>query len=452
MNRFEEMTEGPLKLLIGRMAGPSIASMLVTAVYNMVDTYFVGFIGTSATGAVGVVFSLMAVILAIGLFFGHGSGNAISRSLGEQRQEDAARMLSTGFFCCFALGVLIAVFGLLFLEPLAKLLGATETILPYACDYMRYILLGTPFMAATLTLNNQLRFQGSPKNGMVGMVAGAALNIALDPIFIFLLDMGTAGAGLATMLSQMFSFGLLLWGCTREGNLRIRLEDFHLTKQALWEMVRGGFPSLARQLLSAAAAIALNRAARTYGDAAIAAMAVVNRIMSFVNSTVLGLGQGYQPVCGFNYGAGRYKRVLEGYNFCQRISLLAMVIAGLLGFIFARPLVILFQDDPQVAEIGARALRFQCLAFPLMGYVVIANMLFQNIGLALQSSFLAIARQGLFFLPILFLLTPTLGLLGLQISQPLADFLTGLFVLPMSLSACKKLREMSPPPSDASTP
>ena len=214
-DRFIQMTQSPLKGLILRMAVPSMASMLVTAIYNMVDTYFVGFIGTSATGAVGVVFSLMAIIMATGLFFGQGSGNAISRALGEQRQEEASHLLSTGFFCCFGVGVVIAVVGLIFMEDLARLLGATETILPHACGYMQYILIGTPFMAASLTLNNQLRFQGSPKNGMFGIMAGALINIVLDPIFIFALDMGTAGAGLATMLSQFCSFCILLYGCTR---------------------------------------------------------------------------------------------------------------------------------------------------------------------------------------------------------------------------------------------
>lgn len=442
MDRFTEMTEGPLKKLICRMAGPSMASMLVTAVYNMADTYFVGFIGTSATGAVGVVFSLMAVIMATGLFFGHGSGNAISRALGEQREEVASHMLATGFFCSFGMGALIAGAGLLFLEPLARFLGATETILPHACGYMRYILLGTPFMAASLTLNNQLRFQGSPKNGMLGIVSGALINIALDPIFIFALKMGTAGAGLATMLSQMFSFSLLLYGCTRAGNLRIRPKAFAVTRAAAWEMLRSGFPSMARQLLSAAATIALNRAARGYGDAAIAAMAIVSRLMSFANSAVLGFGQGFQPVCGFNYGAGRYDRVLAGYRFCQRTALTALLVAAGAGLAFAGPLVAVFRDDPAVLAVGVRALRLQCATFPLVGFVIMANMLFQNIGAALPASLLSIARQGLFFLPALLLLAPLLGILGLQLSQPIADICTFCLALPMSLRACKRLGEM----------
>ena len=440
-DRFSQMTEGPLKGLILRMAGPSIVSMLVTAIYNMADTYFVGFIGTSATGAVGIVFSLMAVIMATGLFFGHGTGNAISRALGERREEEASHLLSTGFYCCFAAGLLITIVGLLFLEPLARLLGATETILPHACGYMRYILLGAPFMAASLTLNNQLRFQGNPKSGMFGILSGALINIVLDPLFIFGLNMGTAGAGLATMLSQMFSFGLLLYGCTRGENLRLRFRAFALTRATALEMMRAGFPAMARQLLSAAATIALNWAARDYGDGAIAAMAVVSRLMSFANSAVLGFGQGFQPVCGFNYGAGRYDRVLAGYRFSQKTALCALLILAGAGLLFAEPLVALFRDDAMVLSVGVPALRFQCLTMPCMGYVVIANMLFQNIGEALPASFLSIARQGLFFLPALGLLAPMLGVLGIQLAQPVADILTFAAALPMSLGACKKLAE-----------
>lgn len=448
-DRFIQMTQSPIKGLILRMAVPSMASMLVTAIYNMVDTYFVGFIGTSATGAVGVVFSLMAIIMATGLFFGQGSGNAISRALGEQRQEEASHLLSTGFFCCFGVGMVIAVVGLLFMEDLARLLGATETILPHACGYMQYILIGTPFMAASLTLNNQLRFQGSPKNGMFGIMAGALINIVLDPIFIFALDMGTAGAGLATMLSQFCSFCILLYGCTRGGNLPIRFRDFALTRAAAWEILRTGFPSMARQLLSATAAIALNWAARDYGDAAIAAMAIVSRLMSFANSAVLGFGQGYQPVCGFNYGAGRFDRVLEGYRFCIKTAVLSLVLLAALGLLFAQPLVGLFRDDPAVTAIGIPALRFQCITLPLMGYVIIANMLFQNIGAAGFASLLSIARQGLFFLPILLVLASALGLLGIQLTQPVADAFTFCLTLPMSLWECRRLRKKSQAPEGA---
>lgn len=440
---YKQMTQAPLKRLICKMAVPGVISMVITAVYNMVDTYFVGQLGTSASGAVGIVFSLMALILAIGLFFGHGSGNYISRELGAQRMENAEAMFSTGFFLCLAVSSALAVIGLIFLEPMVRLLGATETILPYACDYTRYILLGAPFMAGTLTLNNQFRCQGSPILGMIGVAAGAVINIVLDPLFIIKWGMGTGGAGLATMISQMVSFLiLLLQGLRGRGDtMRLRLRCFTLRADFIKEIIRTGFPSFARQMLTAASTICLNHAAGVYGDAAIAAMAIVARTMGFVNSAILGFGQGYQPVCGFNYGSHRYDRVLEGFRFCvyTATGILLFTCAG--GFIFAERVVGLFRDDPEVIAFGARALRMQCAVFPLVGYVVVSNMLFQNIGYTGKATLLALARQGIFFLPLLYLLTAFLGKLGIQLAQPLADVFTFAMALPMGLKVIRQLRE-----------
>ncbi len=436
------MTGAPLKPLICKMAMPGIISMVISAVYNMVDTYFVGKLGTSASGAIGVVFSLMALILAIGLFYGHGSGNYISRELGAQRMENAERMLAAGFSLCIATSVLLAVFGLLFLVPLVRLLGATDTILPYACDYTRFILLGAPFMAGSLTLNNQFRCQGNPMRGMFGMAAGALINIALDPLFILHFNMGTGGAGLATMLSQMASFLLMLCGCLRGNAMRLRFKYFLPSLAHCREIVMTGFPSFARQMLSAVSTICLNHNAGLYGDAAIAAMAIVARTMNFVNAAVLGFGQGYQPVCGFNYGAGHYTRVLDGFKFCTRVITGSLLAACALGFFFAEPVVALFRDDPAVIELGAAALRLQCAVFPLTGYVVISNMLFQNIGYTGKATVLALARQGIFFLPLLYILTPLLGLRGIQLTQPIADLCTFAVALPMGLKVVRRLREL----------
>ena len=441
--KYRHLTGDPVEGLVCRLAVPSMVSMLVTAFYNMADTFFVGMLrNNSATGAVGVVFSLMAVIQAVGFFFGHGSGNFISRTLGGHHPEEAGQMAATGFFCALATGGVIAVLGLLFLDPLARALGSTETILPYARDYMGFILIGAPYMTASLVLNNQLRFQGSAAYGMVGIASGAVLNIGLDPIFIFVLDMGVAGAALATILSQLVSFCLLLVGCTRGGNLHIRISNVRLQKRFFREILRGGLPSLARQGLSSVAAICLNHAAQPYGDAAIAAMSVVSRIMNFASSALIGFGQGFQPVCGFNYGAQLYGRVRRAFWFCVKVSTVCLVVIAAAGACFSPQLIEVFRDDPVVVEYGARALRLQWLSFPTVGFVTMSNMMLQTIGRTRPATVLAMGRQGLFFLPFILVLPGFLGMLGVQLSQPLADLLTFVIAVPIQLHVLRQMARL----------
>ena len=437
--KFIRMTTAPIPKLICSLAVPTILSMMVTSFYNMADTFFVGKLGKAATGAVGVVFSLMAMIQALGFFFGHGSGNFISRKLGARRFEEASAMASTGFFSAFFFGCLLAVFGLIFLDPLTNLLGATPTIFPYARDYLRIILFGAPFMTSSLVLNNQLRYQGSAVYGMVGIVSGAVINIGLDPLFIFTFQMGTAGAALATILSQIVSFTLLLIGSARGSSLRISIRKVSLKFHTYVEIARGGLPSLCRQGLGAAAVVCLNLAAGPYGDQAIAAMSVVAKITNFAASALLGFGQGFQPVCGFNYGAKRYDRVIRAFWFCVKVSSLFLVVVSALGIVFAQPLVAVFQSDPEVVEIGTLALRLQWASFPLFSFITLTNMMLQTMGKAAKASLLAMARQGLFFLPALWILTASLGLFGLQLSQTVADVLTFLLALPLGLSTLKRL-------------
>ena len=430
--------------LICRLALPCIISMLVTAFYNMADTFFVGMLkSNSATGAVGVVFSLMAIIQAVGFFFGHGSGNFISRELGKHNYEEASNMAATGFFAALAAGLLICVLGQIFLEPLAYFLGSTDTILPYAKAYLRVILIGAPWMTASLVLNNQLRFQGSAAYAMVGIASGAVLNIGLDPLLIFVFGMGVAGAAWATIFSQFVSFCLLLIGCTKGGNLHIHISRVQLKWPYYAMIIKGGLPSLARQGLASVATICLNQAARSYGDAAIAAMSVVQRIMMFGASAMIGFGQGFQPVCGFNYGARLYHRVKEGFWFCVKTSTVFLFAVGTLGFIFAPQLVALFRDDPQVIAYGATALRFQCVTFCFQGWVVMSNMMLQTIGRTAPATFLAMARQGVFFIPLVWILSAAFGMLGIQMTQTVSDCLTLICAIPIQL---KVLRELSASP------
>lgn len=439
--KFDRMTKTPIPRLIGELAVPTIISMLVTSFYNMADTFFVGKINTSATAAVGIVFPLMAMIQAFGFFCGHGSGNYISRQLGAHNFEDASKMSATGFVTAFVLGLGILVVGFLFTDPLLHIMGSTETILPYARSYMRIILIGAPYMTASLVLNNQLRFQGSAFYSMIGITTGAVLNIVLDPLFIFVLDMGVAGAALATIISQFVSFCLLIAGTFRGGNLRLNLRDFSPSLKYYQNIVKGGAPSLFRQGLGSFATVCLNLMAGPYGDAAIAAMSIVTRISQFAASVVIGFGQGFQPVCGFNYGAKLFKRVQEGFWFCVKFCTSVLLVAAVCGWIFSPNLIGIFlKTDPLVIEYGSQALRLQALTFPLVGWITIANMMLQTIGKTVKASLLAISRQFLFFVPVILTLPGFLGILGVQLSQPIADFCSFLLAVPLSISV---LREMS---------
>lgn len=440
--KFLQMTQPPVPKLIRRLALPCIISMLVTSIYNMADTYFVGLMdNSSATAAVGVVFSMMAIIQAIGFFFGHGSGNYISRELGKKNYDEASCMAATGFYSALLTGFVICIVGNLFLDPLSYLLGSTKTILPYTRDYLRIILLGAPWMTASLVLNNQLRYQGSASYAMIGIVSGAVVNIALDPLLIFGMNMGVAGAGLATIISQFLSFCLLYIGCRRGGNLRIRLSLVRFKLSYYKSIVQGGLPSLARQCLAAIATMCLSHAAGQYSDSTIAALSIVQRIMMFGASAMIGFGQGFQPVCGFNYGARLYQRVLDGFWYCIRVSAVFLTVASVVMIVFAQQIIGLFQSDPEVIRCGAMALQFQCLTFPAQSWIIMSNMMEQSIGRTLPATFLSAARQGIFFIPMLFLLEGTLGLNGLLMTQAASDLLTLLCAIPIHIYVLKSMKK-----------
>ena len=437
------MTHEPVKKLVCKLAVPTIISMLITTIYNMADAFFVGMLNnTSATGAVGVVFSLMSIIQAIGFFFGHGSGNFISKQLGSNKEEEASKMAATGFVCAFVTGIVIAVLGLSFLNTFALMLGSTPTILPYAKEYMFFILLGTPFMTSSLVLNNQLRFQGSAKYAMFGITAGGVLNIALDPLFIFVFNMGIKGAAIATLLSQIISFALLFLGCRRKGNISVKISNCVISRRYLKEILRGGTPSLCRQGLQSVANVCLNFTAGIYGDPAIAAMTIVTKIMGFINSAVIGFGQGFQPVCGFNYGAKKYERVKEAFYFCVKVSTVFLLCVSAAAFALSPQLIALFRKgDEAVLEYGVSALRFQLATLTLTGWITMCNMMMQNIGKVFKASALAAARQGLFFIPLVFILPLFWNYLGVELAQPIADIFTLLFSLPLQISVLREINK-----------
>lgn len=435
------MLETPVRKLVCTLAGPTILSMLITSFYNMADTFFVGKINTQATGAVGVVFSMMAIIQAIGFFFGHGSGNYISRKLGSGETDEAEKMSSVGFFSAFIAGIVLMAAGLIFVKPLAYALGSTDTILPYTVSYLGIILLGAPAMTASLVLNNQMRFQGSAFYAMIGIVSGAVLNIILDPILIFKCNLGIAGAALATVISQYISFILLIVMTKRGGNIQIRFSNFKPSLYYFEEIIRGGTPSLCRQGLASVATICLNHAAGGYGDAAIAGMSIVSRVAMFANSALIGFGQGFQPVCGFNYGAGKYERVLEAFWFCVKYAFIFLLVVAGAGIIFAPELVALFRKgDPEVIEVGVAALRYQAALFPLNAWIVICNMMLQSIGKGLKASIVASARQGLCFIPLIYILPYFFGLTGVEMCQAVSDVFTLAISIPIGMSVIHEMQ------------
>ncbi len=443
--KYQLMIKTPISRLIPRLAVPTIISMLITSIYNMADTFFVSQLSTSASGAVGVNFSLMAMIQAIGFTLGMGSGNFMSRMLGAREQEKAQRACSTAVYTAFALGLLLAITGIANIDSLVRMLGATETIAPYAKDYGRYILIAAPYMTVSFVFNNHLRSQGNAALSMIGITTGGILNVILDPVLIFGLKMGISGAAIATIFSQFVSFTILLVLVICSGNV-LKPHPRYFTFQG-WvykEILSAGMPTLGRQGLASVASVLLNVASSGFGDAAVAAMSIVTRIMMFINSALIGFGQGFQPVCGFNFGAGRYDRVLEAYFFCRRVALVFLLVMGVIMFAISTPIMRLFRkEDADVIRIGALALKMQCCLLPFQSYTIIGNMLTQSIGYSFRATLTAISKQGLFFIPAILILPPLLGIPGLQLAQPVADGLTFVLTQVIVVMVVKELRGMA---------
>ena len=437
--RFVMMTESPVRQLVLKMSGPTIVSMLVVAFYNIIDAFFVGHISTEATAGVGVSFAYMTFINAFGFFFGHGSGNYISNALGAKQYNDAEKMAATGFISSMSLGILAAGIGLFFLSPLSRMMGATPDVLPYANDYLVFILIGTPFMMSSLTLNNQLRLQGNARYAMVGIATGSILNIFLDALFIYVFDMGVTGASLATCISQMVGWFILLLGTERSGNVHIRIKNFNPSWQSYKDIFKGGNPSLCRHVFVCVSTIMLNRYAAYYATpgteaSAIAAFTVVSRIMMFAFSIILGIGQGFQPVCGFNYGAGLHERVRKSFVFTVELSTAILIVISITFAIFAPDIIRIFRnEDPELVEIGKRVLRWQCISFPFIGLSTVTNMMYQTMRKTLVASVLSMGRQGIFFIPTIMILPLFIGLQGVEMTQAIADALTFLLALPFAI-------------------
>lgn len=442
---YEKMTTWPVSKLIITLGIPTTISMLVTNIYNMADTYFVGELGNSASGAVGVVFALMAVIQAVGFMLGQGGGSIIARRLGEKDVKSAGVLASLSFFASLAAGTVMGLLGLLFLEPLMDLLGSTDTVLPYAMDYGRYILAVMPFTMAGFVLNNILRYEGKAYLAMIGLTVGGLLNMIGDPVFIFYFHMGVKGAGLSTAISQCISFLILLsmflLGKTQS---KLLLSSVKGGVGQLILIMKTGLPSLARQGMTSLSTMVLNELAGNFGDPALAAMSIVGKISFFIFAVALGIGQGFQPVSAFNYGAGKYKRVRKAFYFTAALGEVLLGALAIAGLACSGRLIGVFRDDVEVIGIGTVALRFQLVALFFHPMIVCATMLFQTIGRHKTATFLSLLRSGLCFIPLIVMLTRWLGLLGIQMAQAVADVITFAVVVPFVLHFFKTLPEDVP--------
>lgn len=452
---YKKMTETPVSKLIVTLGIPTTISMLVTNIYNMADTYFVGALGESPQAATGILFTLQAIIQAISFMLGQGSGSLVAKALADKDIDEASEYVSTAFFGGALIGALLSVFGLIFLEPFMLLLGSSDTILPYAMDYGLWVLISAPFVVCSFILNNNLRYEGRSVYSMIGLVTGGILNIAGDYLLVVVFEMGVFGAGLATAVSQIVSFFILLIFYTRMAQGHISLKRISRRIGIYLLILRIGFPALIRQGLSSISSGILNNLTKPYGDAAIAAISVVNRFSGFLMCVGLGIGQGFQPVASYNYRAGRYKRVKKGLLFTMACGLVMIAVISIPGMLFPSAIVRVFQKSPEVVRIGALALRAASFGVLFLSLSVPVNMLFQSIRRPELSSFLSLLRSGLMFIPTLYVTTSIWGLTGIQISQPISDILTGIISIPFIVWFIRATPDAPPaisPQSDGDTP
>ena len=440
--RKNMMLEQPISKVIPKMAIPTIVAFLINSIYSLADTFFVSSLGTNATAAVSVNSSLDQIIMMAGSMLAIGANSYIARLLGAKREDEANKVLSVAFFIALAFGTILAVFGCIFMEPMVRLLGATETCLQYSIDYATYVLLVAPFMATSFVMNQCLRAEGSAVLSMIGMGFGSILNCVLDPIFIFTLDLGVAGASMATAISKLVSFAILIFPyITKRSVLRISPKYFQPSREILSQIVKIGSSSMFRSGLAVVAAIVLNNIAGSISDAVLAGIGVTNKIMMFPFSVILGFGSGFQPVTGFNWGAKRFDRVLESYWFSAKCAIaISTVMAVILG-LFANQVILLFSEaDAEMQAIGALSIRLQCIALPIHAWVAVVNMFCSGLGKAKGALLLATARQGSCFLPIVYPLAWLFEANGVAAVQAVADVLTLCLAAPLIRKVLKEVK------------
>lgn len=440
--QYIKMTQTPIGKLISSLAAPTVISMMVSMIYNATDTYFVSKLGVSQSGATGIVFTLMGIIQACGFTFGHGAGSNISRQLGAKDFDSAKKYSSTAFFYALFTGIAIGVFGLIFLEPFMKFIGSTDTILPYSMQYGRYILIASPALVTSCVMNNILRYEGMASLAMIGLTTGGVLNMILDPIFIYALKLGVSGAGIATAVSQYISMAILLSVfLMKKTQSAISFKYFTFKPKVIGNIIATGIPSFARQSLNSVSNMVLNITAAPYGDACIAALSIVAKCSMLIFSVGVGIGQGFQPVASFNYGARKYERVRKSIFFTLKFDTIVVGSLAVLMFIFAPQVISIFRDEEDILLIGKTALRFLCVAMILLPSVMIANMTFQSIGKSGRAFFLACCQNGLFYIPFIVIFNKLFGITGLEAAQPFAYVTAAVVSFPMLMSFANSLKK-----------
>ena len=432
LRRKAILNDDLLPLLV-KTSIPTIIGMLVMVIYNLTDTFFVGILNNkSMTAAIGVVFSFMSFIQAIGFWFGYGSGNIMSKKIGENEEKEAEIISSIGILFAIVIGILIAILSCFFVLPLSKFIGgsASENLLNFTVEYLKVIIISIPFGLYSITLYNQLRLCGNVKDGMIGLLIGVAVNIVLDPILMFVFKFGFIGAGYATLIGQITGCIVLTNLSGKNGNIAVNLKKVRINKDRVYHILAGGMPNFSRQSITSIALILLNVVAAKYGDGVIAALTISSRIAALAYMIMIGWGQGFQPICAMNYGAKQYDRVKKAFKFAVVGGTLFLIMAAILLYVFSELLIKTMSNDNEVILVGSEILRMQCITLPLLGYFAISSMLMQNIGQYFGASIISISRQGIFYIPLLYILSNIFGEFGIYLLQPVADVLSfGLAVI-----------------------
>lgn len=420
-------------LLLVKTSIPTIIGMLVMVIYNLTDTFFVGILNNkSMTAAIGIVFSFMSFIQAIGFWFGYGSGNIMSKKIGENEEKEAEIISSVGILLAIVIGILIAILSCFFVLPLSKFIGASasKNLLNFTVEYLKVIIISIPFGLYSVMLYNQLRLCGNVKDGMTGLLIGMALNMVLDPVLMFVFKFGFIGAGYATLIGQITGCIVLTNLSGKNGNIAVDLKKARINKDRVYHILAGGMPNFSRQSITSIALILLNVVAAKYGDGVIAALTISSRIVALAYMIMIGWGQGFQPICAMNYGAKQYDRVKKAFKFVVVGGTLFLIMAAILLYVFSELLIKTMSNDNEVILVGSEILRIQCITLPLLGYFAISSMLMQNIGQYFWASIISISRQGIFYIPLLYILTNVFGKFGIYLLQPVADVLSfGLAVI-----------------------
>ncbi len=438
---YKRMTETSVTKLVLMLSLPTVLSQMITSIYNMADTFFVTKLGDSAVGAVSVVYALQSIIQAVGYGLAMGAGSLVSRRLGKKDDESACKYASSAFFSAFFFGLLLTLICLIDLEGLLLLFGSTDTILPYAKEYAFIILLGAPMMCSSFVLNNIIRAEGKATFSMIGLTVGGVLNIILDPLLINNAGMGVAGAALATVISQCISFFVLLgFYLSGKSIVKLSLRSVSLRVRDYLTIVNTGLPTVFRQGMSSVSTTMLNVIVKPYGDPAIAAVGIANKVYMLIRGLIIGVGQGFQPVAGYNYGAGKRRRVKKAFWVATILGTVVSSIAALVFIIFPKPIIGFF--DPETAEAAATAARmlvFLGVALPVLGYSTFVNQLYQSLGFVKGATLLACCRQGIFFVPLILILPRIFGLDGILATQAVADILTFAVSIPFNIWFLKKV-------------